>query len=80
MNPHDWQPIELLIVDGDLEKFNCLVSDGRHVWEAWYDVKRHRWFEPNAEFGDEYERELRPTHWMPLPEPPGAIVEPLMCE
>jgi len=67
-----WQPIET-IVDAPIHgmKFNCLVSDGLNVWEAWYDVGHEAFYEPNAERGDEYERQLFPTHWMPLPLPPS---------
>jgi len=66
----DWQPIETLSLEGAL-KFNCLVSDGKYVWEAWYDCERNGFYAPNGEHGDEYECQLFPTHWMPLPAPPS---------
>lgn len=64
-----WQPIETAPKDkGDL-----LLSDGKYVTVGWYDPD----FRPNGRWlsnDDEGWHSDRPTftHWMPLPQPPGA--------
>lgn len=65
-----WQPIESAPTDGTA----VLVSDGRYVGEAqshdYYG--RDAWYWANVYPSDYGADEIYPTHWMPLPTPPGA--------
>ena len=61
----EWQPIETAPKDGT----RIIVADARNVWcnVSWEKMKRapDRWA---AVFGP---IPIEPTHWMPLPPPPG---------
>ena len=63
----DWQPIETAPKDGT--KIIAFDHHAGVVIVRW----RMRWPETGCEWieatGEEYEN-YRPTHWMPLPEPP----------
>ena len=56
---HQWQPIETAPMDGT----NLLVTDGKTTELGWHD----EFDEPNDPWCGYIKR---PTHWMPLPEPP----------
>ena len=63
----DWQPIETAPKDG-----RSLL-----IWSAdeGIDLAHHndwgRWqVQETADYDNEYFVDLKPTHWMPLPEPP----------
>ena len=66
-NRMEWQPIEtapkdgtpILIWDGEIQYVCAWVQRTPGDW---------RWFEFDGEFYHSY----KPTHWMPLPEPPLA--------
>lgn len=65
----NWQPIKTAPKDGTpiliYERENDCVCEGRYVVDAC------RWFERNAHPTDAWDGEIyRPTHWMPLPNPP----------
>lgn len=75
-----WQPIETAPKDGTRFLGYRPISEGEWEYEAfaiwwWYEnprVKRS-WFTCTDE-ADAYEVENEPpSHWMPLPEPPGEI-------
>ncbi len=57
----NWQPIETAPKDDSV----ILVYDGAgmHVaWIGWTENEKPVYFDDNVA--------IRPTHWMPLPEPP----------
>ncbi|MGI9292383.1 MAG: DUF551 domain-containing protein [Pseudomonadales bacterium] len=61
----DWQPIETAPKDGTWVllggcEFGYIIQTAR-----WYDWGVQGW-----EWGDYSNRGFKPTHWMPLPEPP----------
>ena len=57
----EWQPIETAPKDG--EEF--MVWDGARTTLAyWWSVGRCWW-------ARDFNEELKPTHWMPIPPPPG---------
>jgi len=57
-----WQPIETAPKDFTY----VLLWDGDWHWMGIWDENGNRW----EIDGHEYEENLIPTHWMPLPEPP----------
>ena len=61
----DWQPIETAPRDWSdvLLYVPDLASDWRHVCEGYYDADEAIWRSPVF-------LSVKPTHWMPLPEPP----------
>lgn len=79
MTNSQWQPIETAPKDGSKILIFC---DGKVLMTSWYvhysGGQPSRTREPEWEqsemyggFGG-YMGPLRPTHWMPLPEPPGT--------
>lgn len=62
--PVTWQPIETAPRDGE----NVLLAHAGRVTAGWFDDYNDCWFEA-LDVGEESIR-IRPTHWMPLPEPP----------
>lgn len=78
-----WQPIEtaprdgapILVVHdymGDVSVARWETSGSRGWWQALADGRSA--VEYMSDFGTEYV-EVAPTHWMPLPPPPGAADE-----
>jgi hypothetical protein len=76
-----WEPIETAPKDGT----SILVFDGSVRKTKWYthymNGKPNPYRAPEWEqdemyggFGG-YQGPLRPTHWMPLPEPPNSILD-----
>ena len=66
----EWQPIETAPKDGK----NILISNDRGMFVAAFDADwdLDGWWLVSD--GKDHERPLRgndPTHWMPLPKPPG---------
>ena len=60
-----WQPIETAPKDGT----RIIVANARHVWcnVSWEKMKRvpDRWATVLGPIP------IEPTHWMPIPKPPG---------
>lgn len=68
-----WRPIETAPKDGSLIDLWC--GDYERVADAKWDTKRRAWVEWGIDGFDcmEWVRlpdYYKPTHWMPLPEPP----------
>ena len=62
--PKDWKTVIDLWSDGARYpdcRWNMAFEDEYHGWEQRYSETRDGWHD---------RRDLRPTHWMPLPEPP----------
>jgi hypothetical protein len=59
----DWQPIETAPKDGSVI---CCAEYWDGGWIFWPDYWR-KYLEP---YGEGFGGCRRPTHWMPLPEPP----------
>ena len=66
----EWQPIETAPKDGT----EVLVyGDGQGMSVAWWETK-YIWVRPGAwvsDFGRSDTHTHEPSHWMPLPPPPG---------
>jgi len=65
----EWQPIETAPCDGKLVLTFAIVDSATGNWNMkiscrWGDDKRDGWLNWHGTSG--------PTHWMPLPSPPGA--------
>jgi hypothetical protein len=65
MAVNDWQEIETAPRDGTHILGYVLDGTEHHIYEVIHD-HHGSWYES----GEEYR--FRPTHWMPLPEPPEA--------
>jgi hypothetical protein len=63
-----WQPIETAPKDGTY----LLLASGENVTTGRC-IEDGRWFETNSDPTDYWDGELQPTHWRPLPDPPGAL-------
>ena len=62
-----WQPIETAPKDGT----RFLAYEPRHeyrYYECWWEDDFRDW----SGWQDDFDSEPKPTHWMPLPEPPEA--------
>lgn len=74
-NATDWQPIETAPKDEDeWEHPRVLLTDGEKVaaghWKHgayWTNEAEIEWLGDDGAFHEEW----RPTHWIPLPEPPA---------
>jgi hypothetical protein len=70
-DPQSWQPIEMAPQDGTRvlvhgERGPCVAEFHGSTWYAIVDGDF-------AYYGDSDEmRDVDPTHWMPLPDPPGV--------
>lgn len=71
----EWQPIEKAPRDGT----RILCWDGRSVEMTWWSrashIRFYGWVDLEISSLDEVEIGARPTHWMPLPEPPKGEQE-----
>lgn len=69
-----WQPIETApkaSADPDEETINLLVCEGGDImYVAAWDERVGLWIDPGLPTNAEEQLDNRPTHWMPLPEPP----------
>ena len=60
----DWKPIEMAPHGAQ----SILISDRKRVMQGWFSEINKRWCSSAEQFGVRW----KPTHWMPLPEPPSA--------
>ena len=60
-----WRPIESAPTDGRA----VLVAEGAAAGEAKFH-EGHGWWWAGNDPTDAWGRQVYPTHWMPLPEPP----------
>lgn len=64
----DWRPAN----DAPMSS-PCLVTDGERVEKARWMPRKRKWVFPHAKL------RLVPTHWMPLPPPPGGDAKNPRC-
>ena len=62
-----WQPIETLYGSGGEQ---VLATDGEHIVPIEI-TSGNAWFAHNITCHIDFEAWFKPTHWMPLPEPPA---------
>ena len=74
----EWISVEDRLPDEDMSVLTCNIngqcSDDREPVIAALDGRG--WYEP----WPLHESELYPTHWMPLPEPPGESTDTHVCD
>jgi hypothetical protein len=58
----EWQPIDTAPKDYTY----ILLWNGNWHWIGMWDGNASKW----EIDGDQYEEDLKPTHWVPLPAPP----------
>jgi hypothetical protein len=64
-----WLPIETAPKD----ETDIIVAEGGLVSVAFFDTDEGKWLDSMNHDGYEHARR-RPTHWMPLPDPPTATI------
>lgn len=62
----EWRPIEEAPKDGT----HLLLSDGENVTTGRF--VESGWYETNSDPADYWDGSLQPTHYRPLPLPPGS--------
>lgn len=65
---HQWRTMESAPKDGT----PLLIAGRGWVAEGYYESDGDRgWYSANTDWTDAYDGSLYPTHWQPLPSPPG---------
>lgn len=70
-----WQTIDTAPLDGTSVLLSC---DGT-VFEGEYHADANGWWLANSDPTDYWDGQVFPTHWMPLPLPPGAPIMPKLA-
>ena len=75
----EWQPIETaprdgtqVLLWGSYNQSVCVGAWRRGGWDAMHEGSRV--IESESDFGTDYKKCDPPSHWMPLPEPPAALM------
>lgn len=68
-----WRPIETAPKDGTWVLLFSKVDDCGFDWYAEWcpSIRTGRYYEDHWFYCEEYSIGEKPTHWMPLPPPPG---------
>ena len=67
---HQWRTMESAPLDGRHVMLG--MADEQYVAEGYYEQDGPRgWFATNTHWSEDRPLELYPTHWQPLPSPPG---------
>jgi hypothetical protein len=70
----EWQQIDTAPTDGRAVIVGFAQRVGPWwVGEAYFDADAHRWYARGTDPMDLSDGPINPTHWMPLPPPPGTM-------